>query len=136
MAIYHCSVQIIKRSEGRSAVAAIAYRSASCLKCEYDGVISDFSKKGWVTYSEIMLCENAPPEFLDRSTLWNSVEIAEKNSNAQLAREVQVALPKELSQEEHIEILQKYIQANFVSKGMCADYSIHNPPITNDRITI
>ena len=94
MAIYHCHCKIISRGQGRSAVGAAAYRSGEKLYNEYDGIEHDYTKKGGVVYSEIMLCENAPKEYQDRQTLWNAVEQIEKSSKAQLAREYEVAPQK------------------------------------------
>ena len=126
MAIYHCSIKIIKRSQGRSAVAAAAYRSGQKLTNEWDGITHDYTKKGGVVHSEILLPTHAPPEFSDRSALWNSVEKAEKNSNAQLAREIEIALPAELDRQSQIRLVRKYVKDVFVSVGMCADFSIHD----------
>lgn len=126
MAIYHCHCKIISRGQGRSAVGAAAYRSGEKLKNEYDGIEHDYTKKGGVAYSEIMLCENAPKEYQDRATLWNAVEQAEKGSRAQLAREYEVALPVELSREEQIQLVRNFAKENFVDKGMCVDFSIHD----------
>lgn len=133
MAIYHCSVKIIGRSAGRSSVAAAAYRSAECLTNEYDGIEHDFTKKGWVEFTEIILPPNAPEEYKDRSTLWNAVEAVEKSQDAQLAREFEVALPAELTREQQIEVVEAFVRDNFTSQGMVADIAIHNPPKTNDR---
>lgn len=133
MAIYHCSVKIIGRSAGRSSVAAAAYRSAECLTNEYDGIEHDFTKKGWVEFTEIILPENAPKEYKDRSTLWNAVEAVEKSQDAQLAREFEVALPAELTREQQIEVVEAFVRDNLTSQGMVADIAIHNPPKTNDR---
>lgn len=133
MAIYHCSVKIIGRSAGRSSVAAAAYRSAECLTNEYDGIEHDFTKKGWVESTEIILPENAPEEYKDRSTLWNAVETVEKSQDAQLAREFEVALPAELTREQQIEVVEVFVRDNLTSQGMIADIAIHNPPKTNDR---
>ncbi len=133
MAIYHCSVKIIGRSAGRSSVAAAAYRSAECLTNKYDGIEHDFTKKGWVEFTEIILPENAPEEYKDRSTLWNAVEAVEKSQNAQLAREFEVALPAELTREQQIEVVEAFVRDNLTSQGMVADIAIHNPPKTNDR---
>ena len=133
MAIYHCSVKIIGRSAGRSSVAAAAYRSAECLTNEYDGIEHDFTKKGWVEFTEIILPENAPEEYKDRSTLWNAVETVEKSQDAQLAREFEVALPAELTREQQIEVVEAFVRDNLTSQGMVADIAIHNPPKTNDR---
>lgn len=126
MAIYHCTCKIISRGKGRSAVGSAAYRSGEKLKNEYDGIEHDYTKKGGVVYSEVMLCENAPKEYKDRSTLWNAVERIEKNSSAQLAREYEVALPVELNREEQIQLVRDFTKANFTDKGMCADFAIHD----------
>lgn len=126
MAIYHCTCKIISRGQGRSAVGAAAYRSGEKLYNEYDGIEHDYTKKGGVVYSEIMLCENAPKEYQDRQTLWNAVEQIEKSSKAQLAREYEVALPVELSREEQIKLVRDFAKENFVDIGMCVDFSIHD----------
>lgn len=126
MAIYHCHCKIISRGQGRSAVGAAAYRSGEKLYNEYDGIEHDYTKKGGVAYSEIMLCENAPKEYQDRQTLWNAVEKIEKGSKAQLAREYEVALPVELSRKEQIQLVRDFVKENFVDKGMCVDFSIHD----------
>lgn len=133
MAIYHCSVKIIGRSAGRSSVAAAAYRAAEDLVNEYDGIEHDFTKKGWVEFTEIILPENAPKEYSDRSTLWNAVEAVEKSQDAQLAREFEVALPAELTREQQIEVVEAFVRDNLTTQGMIADIAIHNPPKTNDR---
>jgi hypothetical protein len=126
MAIYHYSIKIIKRSQGRSAVAAAAYRSGQKLTNEWDGITHDYTKKGGVAYSKILLPVHAPPEFSDRSTLWNSVEKIEKSRNAQLAREIEIALPVEIDRSSQIRLVRKYVKDVFVSTGMCADFSIHD----------
>lgn len=126
-AIYHCSIKIISRGKGKSAVAAAAYRSGEKLLNDYDGMLHDFTKKGGVVHTEILLPDNAPREFLDRSTLWNAVEEVEKSKNAQLAREIEIALPNELSESECIALATEFAQKTFVDKGMCADVCIHNP---------
>lgn len=126
MAIYHCSIKIIKRSQGRSAVAAAAYRSGQRLTNEWDGITHDYTKKGGVVYSEIFLPAYAPSEFSDRSTLWNSVEKIEKSRNAQLAREIEIALPAELDRKDQITLVRTYVRDAFVASGMCADFSIHD----------
>lgn len=126
MAIYHLSIKIISRGKGKSAVAAAAYRAGETITNEYDGITHDYSRKAGIVHTEILLPEKAPKDFLDRGTLWNSVEQAEKACNAQLAREIEVALPVELSQEQNIELVRYYVVSNFVSVGMCADLSIHD----------
>ena len=133
MAIYHLSVKIIGRSSGRSSVAAACYRSGDTITNEWDGITHDYSKKNWIEHTEILLPPNAPESFKDRATLWNSVELAEKSGNAQLAREIEIALPYELDPEQQISLTREYIEQNFVSQGMCADFAIHNPPVTDSK---
>ena len=126
MAIYHNSTKIISRSKGRSAVGASAYRSGEKILNQYDGIQHDYSRKGGIVYSEVMLPQQAKEEFKNRATLWNEVEKIEKSKNSQLAREVEVALPKELNREEQIKLIKSYVQDNFVKNGMCADLNIHD----------
>lgn len=126
MAIYHCSIKIISRGKGKSAVAASAYRSGENITNKYDGITHDYTKKGGIVYKEIMLPSHAPIEFSDRSVLWNSVEKIEKSKNSQLAREIEVALPVELNREQQIQLIKEYVKENFVSAGMCVDFAIHD----------
>ena len=126
MAIYHLSIKIISRGKGKSAVAASAYRSGEKIKNEYDGVVHDFTRKGGIAHTEILLPQNAPEEFSNRSVLWNSVEKIEKSKNSQLAREIEIALPKELSREKQINLVREYVKENFVKIGMCADIALHD----------
>nr|WP_243417304.1 MobQ family relaxase [Pseudoflavonifractor phocaeensis] len=126
IAIYHCNISIVSRGKGKSAVAAAAYRSGEKLTNEWDGMTHDYTRKGGVVHTEIMLPPHAPPSFSDRSTLWNSVELYEKAGNAQLAREIDAALPIELSREEQIRLVREYCSSQFVSRGMCVDYAIHD----------
>ena len=126
IAIYHCSIKIVSRGKGKSAVAAAAYRSGEKLTNEWDGLTHDYTKKGGVVHSEILLPAHAPPAFSDRSILWNSVELSEKSNNAQLAREVEIALPVELSREEQTRLVREYCSSQFVSKGMIADFNLHD----------
>ncbi len=118
IAIYHCSIKIVSRGKGKSAVAAVAYRSGEKLTNDYDGTTHDFTRKGGVVHTEILLPDNAPREYADRSTLWNSVEQVEKSKNAQLSREIEVALPNELSEAECIELAREFAQRTFVEKGI------------------
>ena len=126
IAIYHWNIGIVSRGKGKSAVAAAAYRSGEKLTNEWDGMTHDYTRKGGVVHTEIMLPTHAPPSFSDRSTLWNSVELYEKAGNAQLAREIDAALPIELSREEQIRLVREYCSSQFVSRGMCVDYAIHD----------
>ena len=126
MAIYHLCIKIISRGKGKSAVAASAYRSGEKIKNEYDGIVHDFTRKGGIAHTEILLPQNAPQKFVNRSVLWNSVEEIEKSKNSQLAREIEVALPKELDREKQINLVRDYVKENFVKVGMCADISLHD----------
>ena len=126
MAIYHLSIKIISRGKGKSAVAAASYRSGEKIKNEYDGIVHDFTRKGGIAHTEILLPQNAPQEFSDRGTLWNSVEKIEKSKNSQLAREIEIALPKKLDREKQIELVREYVKENFVKVGMCADIALHD----------
>lgn len=134
MAIYHLHAQIIKRSSGRSAVAAAAYRAGEKLHNEYDGITHDYTRKTGVIHTEIMLPENAPREYAERSTLWNAVEKSEKRCDAQTARELDIALPCELDRQEQIELMRDYIKENFVDKGMCADFAVHDKQDDNTSV--
>ena len=132
----HIPVSIIQRSKGRSAVAAAAYRSGTKLTNEWDGVTHDYTRKTGVVHSEIMLPAHAPRSFADRSTLWNSVEQIEKARDSQLAREIEAALPRELSREQQLALVRAYVKDNFVDKGMCADFAIHDKGTGNPHAHI
>ena len=125
MAIYHFSAQTISRSQGRSAVGCSAYRSAAELFDERYGKTHDYTGKQDVVYSEIMLPHNALLWMGDREKLWNAVEANEKRKDAQLAREIQVSLPRELTLPENIELIKEFVQKEFVDKGMIADVAVH-----------
>lgn len=123
---FHFSISMISRGKSKSAVASAAYISCEKLTNEWDGVTHDYHNKKGLLHSEIFLPENIPIRLKDRATLWNSVELNEKASNAQLARNFIIALPKELSVEENKRLITDFIQENFVSKGMIADLAIHD----------
>ncbi len=125
MAIYHCSIKIGSRGKGQSAVAAAAYRSGSKLIDKEIGVISDYTRKSGVMFSEISLCLNAPAEYADREVLWNAVHQIEKAKDARLWREIEVALPKELNRAEQIDTVREYVKG-LTAQGMCADWSLHD----------
>jgi ATP-dependent exoDNAse (exonuclease V) alpha subunit len=140
VAIYYLHVNIIGRSSGRSSVGASAYRSGEKLRIVesasyrsgeelYDENVKmthDYTQKGGIAHTEIMLPQNAPKKFTNRETLWNAVEQSEKRKDARLAREIIIALPREFNLEEQKAVLREYIQENFVDEGMCADLAIHD----------
>ncbi|MFG1402071.1 Ti-type conjugative transfer relaxase TraA [Xanthobacter sediminis] len=125
MAIYHLHVKVIGRKAGSSAVASAAYRSASRLRDERIDRVQDFSAKRGVVHSEVMLPENAPVAWSDRERLWNDVEAFEVRKDAQLAREVEFALPREMSEAQGIELARDFAQSEFVDRGMIADLNVH-----------
>src|SRR3546814_17831316 len=85
----------------------------------------DFTIKSGVVHSEILLPEGAPEEFADREKLWNAVEGCEKRKDAQLSREVEFAIPREMTQAQGIELARDFAQAEFVERGMIADLNLH-----------
>ena len=107
-------------------VGASAYRAGEKIYNERDGLEHDYTKKDGVVFKEILAPENAPDWATDRAKLWNEVERVEKRKDSQLAREINIALPKELNREQQIELLRNYVQESFVSKGMIADTVIHD----------
>lgn len=125
MAIYHCSIKIGSRAKGQSAVAASAYRSGEKLTDKETGLISDYTRKSGIVFSEIALCKNAPSEYSNRETLWNAVHSIEKNKNAQLWRDFEVALPKELSRDKQIETVRDFVR-KLTEQGMCIDWALHD----------
>lgn len=122
----HFDIKIVQRSKRQSSVAAAAYQSGDRLFSEYDQKRKAFSDKRGIVYTEIMLPENAPPEYKNRNTLWNAVERIENQWNSQLARRFIMALPREIPREEQIRLMGEYCNSQFVSKGMIADFAIHD----------
>ena len=138
MAIYHLSAQILGRAPkvdkargvmrpGSSVVAAAAYRSGERLQDARTEKSHDYSNRKGVAHCEIMAPDYAPPWVQDRATLWNTVEAMEERKDAQLAREINIALPHELSHDQRLELVREFVQTNFVSKGMVADVAWHDP---------
>jgi prefoldin subunit 5 len=128
MPVPHLNIRIVQRSKGSSAVAGAAYQAGEKLFSEYDQKSKDHRRKQpEVVYTEILLPANAPPEYADRATLWNSAEEVEKQWNAQLARRFVLALPREVPLEKCPQMLKEYCEEQFVSKGMCCDFAIHDP---------
>lgn len=123
MALFHFHVGQIKRSAGRSAIECAAYRAGEKLYSEYYGLVSE----GGVVHSEILLPPHAPREYADRQTLWNAVEDAEHNKNAQLAYSFDIALQNEFTMEENMQLSRKFLLDNFVSRGMIVDFAVHQP---------
>lgn len=133
MAMYHCHVQAISRGSGRSSVAAAAYRSGTRLIDERTGTVHDYTRKGGIVHSEVILPDDAPQYWRDRSQLWNDAERAERGSNACVAREVEYALPREFDLQTQIEFARTYAQT-FADEGMCVDFSIHDERNGNPHV--
>jgi Ti-type conjugative transfer relaxase TraA len=136
MAIYHLHAKMVQRNKGQSAVAAAAYRSGSLLVEETTGITHDYTRKKGVEHSEILAPDGAPAWVFDRETLWNAVEQSEQRKDAQVAREIEVGLPVELSSSEQLALLRDYVQREFVSKGMVADIGIHRDNPVNPHAHI
>jgi ATP-dependent exoDNAse (exonuclease V) alpha subunit len=124
MAIYHFNAKMICRSKGKSAIERAAHHSASLLKDERQNLVFNYTKRQKMTYSEILIPANAPEWAKDRERLWNEVEASEKRKDSRLAREIMVAIPKELSVENGIELVKEYAEQEFVIIGMIADINI------------
>lgn len=127
MALYHFHVGQVKRSAGQSVIESAAYRAGERLYSERYGEYSDYTRKGGVMYTEILLPPHAPHGYADRQMLWNAVEDVEHNKNAQLAYSFDIALQNEFTMEENIELARKFLLDNFVSRGMIADFAVHRP---------
>jgi hypothetical protein len=126
VAIFRFSATVISRSKGRSSVAAAAYRAGAELVDERTGAVHDYTRKSDIHHSEIMAPEGAPDWSLDRPALWNAVEAGERRKDAQLAREMQLALPRELDADQQISLLRGFVREEFVARGMVADFSLHD----------
>ena len=108
-------------------VASAAYRAGKKLHSEYYGEDSDYTNKGGVVYTEILLPSHAPREYADRETLWNAVEKAEKGKKAQLAYSFDISFQNEFTQEENIALARQFLTDHFVSRGMVVDFAVHEP---------
>lgn len=127
MASYHLSAKIIGRSDGRSVVAAAAYRAGTRIERAETGDCQDYARKGGVVSADLITPTGAPEWAQDRAQLWNAVEAVEKRKNSQLAREIEIALPNELTAEQARDLALTWAQDELVSRGMVADVCIHDP---------
>ena len=133
MAIYHLRATMISRSQGRSATAAAAYRVAERIEDRRTGLTFDYAARGGVDHTEILAPDHAPDWVRDRSELWNRVEEAETRKNSQVAREVRVALPAELTHAQRLELVREFVRSQFVDRGMVADIALHAPGRIGDE---
>lgn len=127
MASYHFTAKIIGRSDGKSVVAAAAYRAGECIDRDETGDVQDYRRKGGISSADLLTPDEAPDWASDRSQLWNAVESVETRKNSQLAREIELALPNELSEAEAHHLALTWAQDELVSRGMVADVCIHDP---------
>ena len=129
MSLYHLSVKVISRSDGRSAVACAAYRAGEKLTCEYYGKEQDYTKKTGVEFTNIYAPPNTNPNLLDRQTLWNTVEKIERRKDAVLAREFEIAFPSELNAEQRKQLLDELCQKLVEKYNVVVDAAIHAPHV-------
>ena len=127
MAIYRLSADIVRRSAGRTVTAAAAYRAGACITDQRSGIVSDYRPRRGVVHTEIMAPDGAPTWMRDRAALWNGVESIEKRKDAQLARDIELALPHELSPAARLDLVRGFVRTAFVDHGMVADIAIHAP---------
>ena len=133
MAIYHCQAKTVSRSSGRSAVAAMAYRAGDRLTDERTGQMHDYSRRHGVLESGIVAPEDAPAWAQDREALWNAAEAAEKRKDAKTAREYEIALPHELTDEQRSDAVREFCTWYSERHGVAADYAIHAPHAHGDQ---
>ena len=123
----HNEISIVQRSQQQSAVAAAAYQSGEKLFCEYDQQVKHYPEKRGIVHNEILLPANASRSYADRNTLWNAAEAVEKQWNSQLARRWVLTIPREIPPDQYAVLVRKFCEQQFVSKGMIADFAIHDP---------
>ena len=129
----HTHVDIVTRSKKGKVIAKAAYNARDRLRDDYYGKIENYTQIKDLVFSKIFLPEHVPKKYANREYLWNEVEKIEKNKNAQLARNLLFALPRELSEEDRIHLLCEFVEENFTSKGMIADCNIHNKMASDDQ---
>ena len=122
----HNEISIVQRSQQQSAIAAAAYQSGEKLFCEYDQQVKHYPEKRGIVHNEILLPANAPLEYTDRNTLWNAAEAVEKQWNSQLARRWVLSIPREIPPDQYAALVRDFCRQQFVSKGMCVDFAIHD----------
>ena len=122
----HNEITIVQRSQRQSAVAAAAYQSGEKLFCGYDQEVKHYPEKRGIVHNEILLPANAPRSYADRNTLWNAAEAVEKQWNSQLARRWVLTIPREIPPDQYAALVRDFCNQQFVSKGMCVDFAIHD----------
>lgn len=133
MAVYHFRAKIISRGAGQSAVAAAAYRSGTSLRDQRDGSVKDFTaRENDVAFSGIFTPAGAPDWMRDREALWNRAEAVERRKDAQLARELEISLPHEMTDEQREWLLKDFVREQFTRRGLVVDAAIHAPGRNSD----
>jgi ATP-dependent exoDNAse (exonuclease V) alpha subunit len=125
MAIYHLNMVIHNRAAGHSAVAGAAYRTGEKLVDERTGEMHDYTKKRGIEYKEIIAPNSV--EKPDREIFWNKVEAKNKRSDAQVARDIKIAIPSELNKEEKIAVIKEFSQHIADKYSIAVDVAIHAP---------
>ena len=133
MAMYHLRVKFVKRSEGRSSVAAAAYRSGEKLTDEREGKTHDYTRKRDIEHKEVRLPGHMPAELSQREALWNAIETGIKRKDGQPAFEVEVALPRELDKEQCVQLVREFVDDHFVDNGLPVDFAIHRTPASDGQ---
>jgi len=136
MAIAFARVSIHSRAKGHSAVAASSYRAGVTLFDSRTGQTHDFANRHDVAYSEILLPTDASEAFLEREYLWNAVEAAEHRKDAQVCKDIVLALPKELNREQQLELAKRFAVTHFVANGLPADIALHDHGDGNPHVHI
>lgn len=136
VAIYHFKSQIIKRSEGRSATAMAAYRAREKITDDRTGLLFDYRRIKAASECLILAPDNVPSWVYERTSLWNAVETAEKRKDSQLAREIMVAIPAELSREQQIKLGVNFVRDTYVNRGMVADLAFHDLDSKNPHLHV
>ncbi len=135
VAIYHCSIQNISRSDGRSIVACAAYRAGEKLECDTYGKTQDYTRKTGIEYTQIFAPDGANPDLLNRQNLWNQAEQSELKKDgsikqeARLAKEIEIALPHELNKRQRQALVTELCQSLVKGHGVAVDVAIHAPHI-------
>lgn len=135
MAIFHLDIKTLSRSQGRSATAAAAYRSATRIVDERTGEVHDYSRRKGVVIAGVFLPKDAPAWATDSAALWNAAEKAEKRKDATVAREIIVALPAELAHDEFAQwrLVKKFTEELVSQHGFAAEVAIHSAGKGDER---
>src|ERR1700722_15474842 len=132
-AYYHLSVKMISRAEGKAVVASAAYRAGELLRDKRYGKTYDYEPRRGIEHKAILAPDRAPAWALSREQLWNRVEAKEKRKDAQLARELELGLPHQLSPQDRTLLVETFIKEQLLPRSMIVDYAIHAPNRKGDE---